>query len=91
MLEANLQAIASRDIHLFRQFDVNGRPVVAAYAIEAPVEITLKVGARQLETTDLMGNRQSLSCPRGIAKLHLTETPLYLLGADRKALIPETE
>jgi len=72
-------------------FDVNGQPVVAAYAIEDAVEITLKVGVEQLEIADLMGNRRRLLSPAGMIKLKLTETPLYLLGADRQSLLHEMD
>lgn len=61
-------------------FDVAGRPVLAAYAIEGTAELGLPVGVARVEVADLMGNRQARECPGDVLRLGLTETPIYVLG-----------
>ncbi len=59
--------------------------------MEDDAEITLNVGAKQLEIADLMGNRRRLPCPAGTIDLKLTETPLYLLNANRESLLGKVD
>jgi len=67
-------------------FDVNGKAVVCAYAIEKAMQLTLPVGVERLEQADLMGNRNPLAAPGGRVTLDLTERPIYLIGAEVSAL-----
>ena len=67
-------------------FDVKGKPVVAAYAVEKDMELVLLVGANRVELVDLMGNRRSLATPGGVARLALTETPVYVVGGRLETL-----
>ena len=61
-------------------FQVNDRPVLAAYAVEGSAELVLPVGVARVEIADLMGNRQPRECPNGTLRLTLSETPVYVLG-----------
>ncbi len=70
-------------------FDVNGKPIVAAYAIHGDASLSLRTGAEKLELADLMGNRNSVAASSGVLKLSLTEAPVYLLGATRESLLKE--
>ena len=70
-------------------FDVDGKPVVAAYAIQGNASITLRTGVDELELADLMGNRNPLAASSGVLKLTLGEAPVYLLGAVREWLLKE--
>lgn len=67
-------------------FDVNGKAVVCAYAIEKDMQLTLPVGVERLEQADLMGNRSPLAAPGGRVTLDLTERPIYLIGAGLSAM-----
>jgi hypothetical protein len=72
-------------------FDVSGRPVVATYAIEGTATLELHVGAGQVEVADLMGNRRPLGAPGGVATIALSEAPVYVLGAERAALLASAQ
>lgn len=68
-------------------FDVNGKPIVAAYAIEGSARLNLETGVGEVEIADLMGNRQPLATADGALQLDLTETPVYVLGTVRAVLL----
>ncbi len=61
-------------------FDVNGKSVLAAWAVQGKSNVMLDVGADRVEILDLMGNLQTVSVQEKKMKITLTESPVYLRG-----------
>jgi hypothetical protein len=61
------------------EFEVGGKRVLAAYAIEGEADVELDAPADRVQIVDLMGRRREASARGGKLTLHLTEAPLYVL------------
>jgi hypothetical protein len=61
-------------------YDVNGKPVLAAWAVQGKSNVRLEVGTDHVELVDIMGNPQIVAVPNNKMDLGLTESPIYLRG-----------
>jgi len=62
------------------RFDVKGKPVIAAWAVQKKNKVTLKTNSPTVEVLDLMGNTRTVPTPNHNLDLELTEIPVYLRG-----------
>lgn len=60
--------------------------VLVLWAVGGTAEVDLPVGTSTLRLTDREGRERTMYTPEGIAKLVLTESPVYLEGFDREQM-----
>jgi hypothetical protein len=61
------------------EFEVGGKRVFAAYAVEGEADVTLDAPANRVQIVDLMGGRRVAASSGGKLALHLSEAPIYIL------------
>ena len=62
-------------------FERNERPVSVLWSEAESRDVLVKLDADSYRLTDMMGNARSHAAPSGLARLELTENPVYLEGA----------